>query len=286
MATNFGKLNFPVSFNPQTAFPLDARSYFESLNEAIAAAATAAPAGDTNTTYYFGQTIVVVNLDNLDAMLYIIIKDEVTGKGALKAVGQNAMSEDDLLIMLKAMLVDDQGIGLLNENGKVQLKTINGQSLLGSGNITISSSGNITIDAELNVNSDNPIANKAVSSAIFGLQKKYRIVENDNEFSNLTDLHPGDKVYVKSTDMLWLRTSKNAWKRILDSDNDFIDFILNELNFKTMFDETHFQLENNKITLKVADTVTDGSKNLVSSDAVFDHVDNIVGKIEDILSDI
>jgi hypothetical protein len=210
MATNFGKLNFPVSFNPQTAFPLDARSYFESLNEAIAAAATAAPAGDTNTTYYFGQTIVVVNLDNLDAMLYIIIKDEATGKGALKAVGQNAMSEDDLLTMLKSMLVDSKGTSLLNENGKVQLKTINGQSLLGNGDITISSSGSITIDAQLDINSDNPIANKAVATALSELQKKYRIVANDSEFNALTNLQPGDKVYVKDKDELWIRTSKNA----------------------------------------------------------------------------
>ena len=28
---DFGKLNFAVSFNPQTAFPLDARYYFYSL---------------------------------------------------------------------------------------------------------------------------------------------------------------------------------------------------------------------------------------------------------------
>ena len=210
MATNFGRLNFPVSLNPQTAFPLDARSYFESLNEAIAAAETAAPAGNGNTIYYFGQTIVVVNLDNHDAMLYIIIKDEVTGKGALKAVGQNAMSEDDLLTMLKAMLVDSEDTSLLNENGKVQLKTINGQSLLGDGDITISSSGSITIDAQLDIKSDNPIANKAVATALSELQKKYRIVANDSEFSALTDLQPGDKVYVKDKDELWIRTSKNA----------------------------------------------------------------------------
>ena len=38
---DFGKLNFAVSFNPQTAFPLDARYYFSSLSAAEAAAATA-----------------------------------------------------------------------------------------------------------------------------------------------------------------------------------------------------------------------------------------------------
>ena len=37
---DFGKLNFAVSFNPQTAFPLDARYYFSSLSAAEAAAAS------------------------------------------------------------------------------------------------------------------------------------------------------------------------------------------------------------------------------------------------------
>jgi hypothetical protein len=34
MALDFGKLEFSVSFNPTSAFPLDARSYFESLESA------------------------------------------------------------------------------------------------------------------------------------------------------------------------------------------------------------------------------------------------------------
>lgn len=57
---DFGKLNFAVSFNPQTAFPLDARSYFDSLEAAQTAAAGAAEVGSSTSTYYFGQTVVVV----------------------------------------------------------------------------------------------------------------------------------------------------------------------------------------------------------------------------------
>nr|DAP41127.1 MAG TPA: hypothetical protein [Caudoviricetes sp.] len=34
MALDFGKLDFAVAFNRQTAFPLDAKSYFESLESA------------------------------------------------------------------------------------------------------------------------------------------------------------------------------------------------------------------------------------------------------------
>ena len=47
MATNFGKLDFAVSFNRLTAFPLDAKSYFESYASATQAAQTAEEAGYT-----------------------------------------------------------------------------------------------------------------------------------------------------------------------------------------------------------------------------------------------
>lgn len=70
MALNFGKLNFSVSFNPTSAFPLDARSYFESYSDAVRAASSAGPAGNTNSVYYYGQTLVVV--ENNLASFYII----------------------------------------------------------------------------------------------------------------------------------------------------------------------------------------------------------------------
>lgn len=70
MALDFGKLNFSTSFNPTSAFPLDARSYFESLEKAQAAAATAEEAGSSNTVYYYGETIAVNEDSNVT--LYII----------------------------------------------------------------------------------------------------------------------------------------------------------------------------------------------------------------------
>lgn len=82
MALNFGKGNRSVAFNPTSAFPLDARSYFESYDLAVAAALTAEEAGSTNTQYYFGQQIAVV--ENGVASFYIIQPDctlgEVGGK--------------------------------------------------------------------------------------------------------------------------------------------------------------------------------------------------------------
>lgn len=213
MATNFGKLNFPVSLNPQTAFPLDARSYFESLNEAIAAAATAAPAGDGNATYYFGQTLTVVDFEKSEVDLYTIgirENEDGTKSGYLIAIGGQELDQNKLITMLKAVLVDSNGNCLLNENNQLNLKTINNQSLLGNGNISISSSGSIEVDGEFNINSDNPIANKVVTAAIKELQRTYRIINNNSAFSQLTETKPGDKVFVKETDELWIRTTGNA----------------------------------------------------------------------------
>jgi hypothetical protein len=70
MSLDFGKLDFAVAFNRQTAFPLDAKSYFESLASAQAAAASAEAAGSKNTTYYYGETLAVV--ESGSATLYVI----------------------------------------------------------------------------------------------------------------------------------------------------------------------------------------------------------------------
>lgn len=80
MSTEFGTLDFAVSFNRQTAFPLDARSYFETLAAAQAAAAKAEEAGSSNTVYYYGQTIAVV--EGSKATLYVIQPDKTLSKVA------------------------------------------------------------------------------------------------------------------------------------------------------------------------------------------------------------
>ena len=70
MSLDFGKMNFSVSFNPTSAFPIDARSYFESYADAQAAAASAREAGSSDSVYYYGQTLVVVEDSHAD--FYII----------------------------------------------------------------------------------------------------------------------------------------------------------------------------------------------------------------------
>lgn len=89
MAMTFGTLDFAVAFNRQTAFPLDAKSYFESLELANAAAASAQEAGSSETTYYYGQTVAVV--ESGKATLYVIQPDNT-----LKEVGGNIVINENV----------------------------------------------------------------------------------------------------------------------------------------------------------------------------------------------
>lgn len=93
MSLDFNKINRAAAFNPTTAFPLDARAYFESYESAVAAAALAKEAGDTTTVYYYGQTFVVV--ENNAANLYIVQPDNtLKGAGGKITVDENAFTLD------------------------------------------------------------------------------------------------------------------------------------------------------------------------------------------------
>lgn len=50
------------------------------------------------------------------------------------------------------------------------IKTINGQSLLGNGNIDITGGGTITVDSALSTDSENPVQNKVITNALNGKQ--------------------------------------------------------------------------------------------------------------------
>lgn len=76
MALDFGKLNFSTSFNPTSAFPIDARTYFEDYDLALAAAKTAEAAGSSNTVYYIGQIFTVYAGGEVAAYQVTGAKDE------------------------------------------------------------------------------------------------------------------------------------------------------------------------------------------------------------------
>ena len=94
MAMNFGTLDFAVAFNRQTAFPLDAKSYFESYDSAVAAAQAADEAGSKKSVYYYGQVVSVV--ENGTAKLYIIQPDKTLKEaGGEIVINENVFAKDE-----------------------------------------------------------------------------------------------------------------------------------------------------------------------------------------------
>lgn len=111
----FGKLNFAVAFNPQTAFPLDARYYFDSLSAAQTAAQGAVEVGSASGTYFFGQTVVVV--ESNVATLYVIQPDKT-----LQPVGSTVLGDG------KSITVVDGQVQLVGFSGA----TVGQQPRIGS----------------------------------------------------------------------------------------------------------------------------------------------------------
>lgn len=111
----FGKLNFAVAFNPQTAFPLDARYYFDSLSAAETAAQGAVEVGSASGTYFFGQTVVVVEANV--ATLYVIQPDKT-----LQPVGSTVLGDG------KSITVVDGQVQLVGFSGA----TVGQQPRIGS----------------------------------------------------------------------------------------------------------------------------------------------------------
>lgn len=102
MSMDFGKLNFAVGFNRTSAFPLDANSYFESYTDAVAAAASAAVVGSSDSAYYIGQLIIVNESGKFG--LYQIGADKTLVK-----FGQ-ASNADDLKSQLDALKARVDGL--------------------------------------------------------------------------------------------------------------------------------------------------------------------------------
>ena len=118
MSMNFGKINRSAAFDPTTAFPLDARSYFESLELAQAAAQSAKKAGSQDTVYYYGQTLVVVENDL--ATFYMIQTNNTLipiGGSSIKINPNQFEFDDDGFLNLKIFGEGSKGqILSLDEN--------------------------------------------------------------------------------------------------------------------------------------------------------------------------
>ena len=79
----------------------------------------------------------------------------------------------------------------------VSIKTINDQSLLGSGNISIESGTSITVDSALSATSENPVQNKVITNTLqtkanaSDIPTKVSQLENDSKFATQTAVATG-----------------------------------------------------------------------------------------------
>ena len=83
----FGKLNFSVSFNPTSGFPIDARYYFDTLAAAQEAAAAAVEVGSSDGAYFYGMNLVVV--ESGEATMYVIQPNKTLKPVGTTPVGDN-----------------------------------------------------------------------------------------------------------------------------------------------------------------------------------------------------
>lgn len=104
---DFGKLDFAVAFNPKTAFPIDARCYFNSLALAEAAAATAEEAGSSNTKYYYGMKLLVDN--GVNVKWYVIQRDGTLREDVLFV----ALTQEEYDAKVEAGTIDDSILYLI-----------------------------------------------------------------------------------------------------------------------------------------------------------------------------
>ena len=172
----FGKLNFAVAFAPQTAFPLDARYYFDSLEAAEAAALSAVEVGSSTGTYFYGENVVVVT--STSATLYLIQPNNTLKEVGAVPVGDGKSIEVvDGKIVIKGFGTATAGQQLrIGTNGNVEWFTPDTTTVDG---LSTTVAGHTTDIANLNNNK----ADKATTLAGYGIKDAYTKEETENKIA-------------------------------------------------------------------------------------------------------
>lgn len=172
----FGKLNFAVAFAPQTAFPLDARYYFDSLEAAEAAATSAVEVGSSTGTYFYGENVVVVT--GTSATLYLIQPNNTLKEVGAVPVGDGKSIEVvDGKIVIKGFGTATAGQQLrIGTSGNVEWFTPNTSTVEG---LSATVAGHTTDIANLNNNK----ADKATTLAGYGITDAYTKEETESKIA-------------------------------------------------------------------------------------------------------
>ena len=174
------------------------------------------------------------------------------------------------------------------------IKTINGQTLLGEGNIEIQGGGTITVDSELSTTSENPVQNKVITNAINGKQDAgdYALKSEIPDISGLatkTELSGKLDTVTYNSEKASFETKENA-AATYQVKGDYAttaqlkskqDTLVSGTNIKTI--NGNSLLGEGDITIQAGGTVdtemSDTSENAVQNKVIKKYIDDLVGNI-------
>ena len=239
------------------------------------------------------------------------VKEELATKADTSSLNDYALKSEITGLATKEELADYQPIGdyatttQLNSKQDTlvsgqNIKTINGQSVIGEGNIDITEGG--TIDSELSTDSQNPVQNKVITNALNDKASKTELSNVSTSKADKADVYTKQEIDTKFTntqsqiDQISTDTSAiNTEVQTLKTDKQ--DTLVSGTNIKTingqsLLGEGNIEIQQSELPIASADTlggVKVGTGLSINSESGVLSADspewnNISGKPEDIVN--
>ena len=176
------------------------------------------------------------------------------------------------------------------------IKTINNQSLLGSGNISIESGTSITVDSALSTTSENPVQNKVITNTLqtkanaSDIPTKVSQLENDSKFATQTAVATGLATKADKDSLTSLEGSVSTLETTVGNQDKAIianaqaiqgkqDKLVSGTNIKTINNQSLLGSGNISIegggTITVDDALSDTSENPVQNKVITTKVNSL-----------
>ena len=241
------------------------------------------------------------------------VKEELATKADTSSLNDYALKSEITGLATKEELADYQPIGdyatttQLNSKQDTlvsgqNIKTINGQSVIGEGNIDITGGGTITVDSELSTDSENPVQNKVITNALNDKASKTELSNVSTSKANKADVYTKQEIDSKFTNaqsqinQLSTDTSAiNTEVQTLKTDKQ--DTLVSGTNIKTingqsLLGEGNIEIQQSELPIASANTlggVKVGTGLSINSESGVLSADspewnNISGKPEDIVN--
>ena len=239
------------------------------------------------------------------------VKEELATKADTSSLNDYALKSEITGLATKEELADYQPIGdyatttQLNSKQDTlvsgqNIKTINGQSVIGEGNIDITEGG--TIDSELSTDSQNPVQNKVITNALNEKASKTELSNVSTSKANKADVYTKQEIDDKFTNaqsqinqVSTDTAANNAEIQTLKTDKQ--DTLVSGTNIKTingqsLLGEGNIEIQQSELPIASADTlggVKVGTGLSINSESGVLSADspewnNISGKPEDIVN--